>query len=643
MSRNSLVVAFVVATLIGCGGKAPAVAPPDPPEGPVSPTTPTSPTTPPTTPVTPPDGVPTCIPAKDCQVQNPCHIGFTGCTASGDEVCVDSGQKSDGYKCGDKMVCSAGECVAEPVPPPQFVSFTATPAQINQGSGSTLKVVVTGAQTLACDHGAALTSGVDLTVFPSATTTYGCTATNADGKSVSDNVTVTVIPTPVNNPSIQKFTASSLVTSPGLGVILSPVFKDGTGTINTVGTVASGGSVSVGPTVDTTYTLTVTGAPGTTPATAKVNVVVAASSRLESNTSLMVANGINYPTLTVHFYNSSGVEITDLPYVVVTSNGQSVNASHFTTLISGDYTLHAQSGDLKSNTVKITAQPNTNYATLRIPYRFIIAHAGEPVGVGTNLGADQIQRLIDLKNAADNNHNGSVDPNAFSMNIESRLVKRDPAGNLLPEPGIIRVDRRLYDVGGGISGEDVTGDGLLGTNEAFRLLADYHWDERLCVTILIAPTATLVNGQLLRGYSISSLPWAYDGHGIQGLTTYPDGSNIQPSRDTFYYTRLDTDQREWAFTHEDGHQVKGLLHVFSWSGCLYDDYADDTFTYDLVTGAACPTNRGVSDHNNYMDYYNTKTTHSWFQVRRARKLLGPDENGQEGVGIWINKLQYSTL
>jgi subtilisin-like proprotein convertase family protein len=69
-------------------------------------------------------------------------------------------------------------------------------------------------------------------------------------------------PNPAVAPSISSFTAGHVWIVPGSSTTLTPVFANGTGTIGGVGSVASGVPVTVSPTANTTYTLTVTGSSG---------------------------------------------------------------------------------------------------------------------------------------------------------------------------------------------------------------------------------------------------------------------------------------------------------------------------------------------------------------------------------------------
>ncbi len=101
----------------------------------------------------------------------------------------------------------------------------------------------------------AVTSGIAVTVSPTATTTYTLTVTPTSGSAVTQTAAITVNPLP----TITSFTAAPPTITVGGSSMLTAVFANGTGVI-TPGNIAvtSGVAVSVSPTATTTYTLTVT-------------------------------------------------------------------------------------------------------------------------------------------------------------------------------------------------------------------------------------------------------------------------------------------------------------------------------------------------------------------------------------------------
>lgn len=108
--------------------------------------------------------------------------------------------------CKKKVPAPAPPPVAKPEPPkaapvakPIVKFFTAEPSTIERGQASSLKWEVTGAETASINQGLGVigtspnggTISGNRSVFPSSTTTYTLTATNAGG-TVSETVTVNV-------------------------------------------------------------------------------------------------------------------------------------------------------------------------------------------------------------------------------------------------------------------------------------------------------------------------------------------------------------------------------------------------------------------------------------------------------------------
>jgi alpha-L-arabinofuranosidase len=156
-----------------------------------------------------------------------------------------------------------------------ITSFTPTPATITVGGTSSLKAVFTGGTGVVTPGNITVTSGVAITVTPSATTPYTLTVTPSTGTPITSMTTVTVVAAPV----ITSFAANPTSVASGKPSGLTGVFTGGTGVITPGNlTATSGTAVSVSPAATTTYTLTVTNAAGTTAtATAAVTVTTSVS------------------------------------------------------------------------------------------------------------------------------------------------------------------------------------------------------------------------------------------------------------------------------------------------------------------------------------------------------------------------------
>jgi hypothetical protein len=225
---------------------------------------------------------------------------------------------------------------------PTITSFTAGAATITAGKSTTLTAVFSGGTGTINGVAGTVTSGTAVTVTPSATTTYTLTDTPTSGTAVTKTATVTVVPAPV----ITSFTAGATT--------LTAVFSGGTGTINGVGTVTSGNSVTVTPSATTTYTLTVTNAattPATATATATVTVNPPAGPVITSFTAgaTSIAAG-NSTTLTAVFSNGTG-SVNNGVGPVISGTAMTVKPSVTTT-----YTL----------TVTGTGTPVTNQVTVTV-------------------------------------------------------------------------------------------------------------------------------------------------------------------------------------------------------------------------------------------------------------------------------------
>ncbi|MBI4819246.1 MAG: hypothetical protein HY791_23445 [Deltaproteobacteria bacterium] len=161
-------------------------------------------------------------------------------------------------------------------PPPEVVRFEASPASLNAGQSATLEWSTRNADGVEIDNGVgAKPANGSVTVTPSATTQYKLTATGAGGTAIAQ-VTVTV--TQVGAPTVEYFRSTPPQVAPSGAATLEWSATQATRvTIDRgIGEKPTMGSVTVNPTVTTTYTLVAEGPGGT--ATAQVTVTVQSTS-----------------------------------------------------------------------------------------------------------------------------------------------------------------------------------------------------------------------------------------------------------------------------------------------------------------------------------------------------------------------------
>ncbi|MBS2033179.1 MAG: hypothetical protein JST54_35225 [Deltaproteobacteria bacterium] len=165
---------------------------------------------------------------------------------------------------------------------PTITSFVAAPQLVTAGTTASLTAVFSGG-TGAIDQGiGAVTSGVAVNTAPlTQDTTFTLTVTNAAGATVTQTVTVQVVAAPV----ISAFTASPASVTVGDTSALTATFTGGTGSIDQgLGAVSSGTPITTAALAqDTTFTLTVTNAAGTS-VTQAVTVTTIAAPQISSFT-----------------------------------------------------------------------------------------------------------------------------------------------------------------------------------------------------------------------------------------------------------------------------------------------------------------------------------------------------------------------
>ncbi len=207
----------------------------------------------------------------------------------------------------DGSVTSTAEVTVMGAPGgPTVDNFTANPTGVNQGESSVLTWMTTDATTVNITAGGAsvVADGAadgTFTVTPDADTTYTLIASDADGNDSTPS-TVTITVTAPGMPVVNTFTASPMAVDPGMATTLSWTAANANSVIVTddqgnelVNGSDLTGSVMDSPTVDTTYTITVSD--GTNMATDTVTVTVnqpmGASIQSFTATPMMAVTGQN--------------------------------------------------------------------------------------------------------------------------------------------------------------------------------------------------------------------------------------------------------------------------------------------------------------------------------------------------------------
>jgi len=197
------------------------------------------------------------------------------------------------------------QTVTVPVNPAgaSITSFTANPATITAGGSTQLTPVFTGGTGKIVPGNITVVSGTAYTVSPTVNTIYTLTVTPSVGQPIQKTVLVTV--TPIDG--ITSFTANPATITAGGSTQITPVFYGGTGKITPGNiTATSGTAYTFSPTVNTTYTLTVTPAVGA-PIQKTVLVTVTPIDGITSFTANPAAISAGQSTqLTAVFYGGTG-------------------------------------------------------------------------------------------------------------------------------------------------------------------------------------------------------------------------------------------------------------------------------------------------------------------------------------------------
>lgn len=237
----------------------------------------------------------------------------------------------------------------------------ASPATIIAGESSTLYWQTTNASQVSVTPGGGTFAPIGNTVVsPTSNTTYTIIATGPNGSSNSCSASVTV--TTGQLPRIIQFSSSPQNITSGQSSTLVWAVENATGVSinNGVGNSLSlGGSQSVSPTANTTYTLTATNAAGSVTATTSINVSAAVSiTSFTASPNPSPASGTSV-TLTCAAANASSINLNGNSY---TSASATVNVAPLATTT---YTCIATSaaGQTVQQSLTVTVPPPTSTST----------------------------------------------------------------------------------------------------------------------------------------------------------------------------------------------------------------------------------------------------------------------------------------
>ncbi len=248
--------------------------------------------------------------------------------------------------------------------------------------------------------------------------------------------------------------------------------------------------------------------------------------------------------------------------------------------------------------------PTTIYT---VPIIFHIIYDGNTegtIGTGANLSQAIVNAQIQQLNADFANLSGSGYGSAMDLGVRFVAAKVDPTGNLLCEPGIIRINWRTQSGWQDPSGLSSTNAVMTHFDNVVK--PQSYWDPYRYVNIWLAD----FSGSGLLGYAtfpaLSTLPGLSNSETDQtaGVVVMSGsvGSLANPGTASPY-------QYGRTLTHELGHFF-GLRHITGDSNCG-NDYCADTPPQSALT-SGCPTPGTANGctpsvpkmFENYMDYSN---------------------------------------
>ncbi len=242
---------------------------------------------------------------------------------------------------------------------------------------------------------------------------------------------------------------------------------------------------------------------------------------------------------------------------------------------------------------------------ITIPVIVHVVHNGEPAGTGANISAAQVMSQFAVLNEDFGRTGAGFNNNPVGADTEIRFAPalRDPAGNLLPEPGIRRVN----------------GNRSSWTYDAIQsiLKPNTSWDPN-------------------RYLNMWTVQFGGDDQGLLGYAQFPSLSNLQGFQQNEGPANTDGVVIRWqsfgrtgnvqapynrgrTATHEVGHWL-GLRHIWGDGNCSADDFCADTPNsgqpnYNCVAVTSCGSPDMIE---NYMDYSQDACMNIFTQCQKGR-------------------------
>ena len=261
---------------------------------------------------------------------------------------------------------------------------------------------------------------------------------------------------------------------------------------------------------------------------------------------------------------------------------------------------------------------NSLKASSTIPIVVHIIHDGEEVGEGLNLSYDQILSQVEVLNEDFRRKPGTPgfndSPNGADAQIEFCLAKVNPDGNILPEPGVNRINR----IDAGFSPPPFTGEYLKTTIQPSTI-----WDPDLYLNIWVSALSSEQGRSIL---GLAQLPFVPSLNGLNlNRAAQTDGLAVHYR----VFGRVGNLQEPYTqgrtTTHEMGHFL-GLIHVWGDGNCNVDDYCEDTpSSSGEVFG--CPIFKESCGSRNMLENFMQYTddicmnTFTQCQVERMQRVL----------------------